>query len=170
MFKTDKIIQKAKEGSKFHLWLLNTTLQRMIPFNKPHGITVRSLSDYSLQTYYPYKTKNLNHIKGLHACGLATLSEFTTGLLLTFILDPKRYRLIMHSMNVEYHYQGKTDAIADYTITKEWLEKEVLIPLNTDEKVLVETKVQTKDKNGEVLCTAQINWHIKNWKKVKTKL
>jgi len=170
MFKTDKIIEKAKEGSKFHLWLLNITLQKMIPFNKPHGITVTKFSDYSLETYYPYKTRNLNHIKGLHACGLATLSEFTTGLLLTFILDSKKYRLIMHSMKVEYHYQGKTDAKATYSISKEWLDEQVLIPLKSTDKVLVATEVQTVNTLGDVLCTAQINWQIKNWEKVKTKL
>ena len=170
MFKTHKIIEKVKQGSGFHLFILNQTLHRMIPFNKPHGIRVTKLSDTSLKTIYPYKKRNLNHIKGLHACGLATLSEFTTGLLLSFRMDMKKYRLIMQSMEVTYKYQGKMDAYAEFEISDGWLKEHVLDPLAVDEKVVVPCTIDTHDEKGNILCTAVINWQIKNWQKVKTAL
>ena len=142
----------------------------MIPFNKPHGIAVLELTDHSLKTLYPYKRMNLNHIKGLHACGLATLSEFTTGMLLSLRLNMKQYRLIMQSMQVEYKYQGKMDATAEFVITDEWLSANVIDPLNTSDKVIVTCEVDTRDTEWNILGTARIYWQIKNWNKVKTAL
>ncbi|GIL23375.1 MAG: hypothetical protein BroJett042_18880 [Bacteroidota bacterium] len=81
MIQADKILIKARY-SGFYRWLLNIALDRMVPFNKPHGFKVIELEEYRLKTSLPYKRRNFNHIRGLHACGLATLSEFTTGFLL----------------------------------------------------------------------------------------
>ncbi|MCK5104546.1 MAG: DUF4442 domain-containing protein, partial [Cyclobacteriaceae bacterium] len=71
-----KIVKKA-QGSSIYLKILNIGLNRMVPFNKPHGFKVVEIGDYHLKTMVPYKKSNFNHIKGIHACALATLSEFT---------------------------------------------------------------------------------------------
>ena len=65
------ITQKAT-NSKFYLWLLNQGLSYMIPFNKPHGFKIVKISEEKIRTKLPYKRKNLNHIKGIHACAMAT--------------------------------------------------------------------------------------------------
>jgi hypothetical protein len=163
-----KIIEKAKH-SAFYLWLLNKALSRMIPFNLPHGFEVTMLSDTSVKTLLPYKRKNLNHVRGLHACALATLSEFTTGFLLISRLGMDRYRLILQKLEIDYHYQGKTDGFAEFVIDEEWLQQKVYQPLQTNEAVVIPCQVKIMDKNGNQLTTAMVHWQLKDWKKVKTK-
>ena len=168
MFEAAKILQKAKHSS-FYLRVLNWSLDRMIPFNKPHGFKILEIEDYRLKTLMPYRTRNFNHIRGLHACGLATLSEFTTGFLLLSSLDMKKYRIIMQRMEMNYHYQGKMDATAEFVISKEWLESNVVKPLQTQESVVVPCEVRIHDTNGNHLTTGTIFWQFKDWSKVKTK-
>lgn len=81
MNKLFSLIEKAKH-SKLYLKILNVMLARSIPFNKPHGFTIKEIYDDGFKISLPYKRKNLNHIKGIHACALATLAEYTSGLTL----------------------------------------------------------------------------------------
>lgn len=165
---TDKILQKAK-SSALYRWLLNQALDRMIPFNKPHGFRVLEIEDHRLKTLLPYRKKNLNHIRGLHACALATVSEFTTGFLLVSKLDAKKYRLIMQRLEMDYHYQGKIDAFAEFAISPEWLTTNIFDPLKTHESVVVNCQVRIHDVKGNHLSTGNVYWQIKDWNKVKTK-
>jgi len=55
MFEATKILEKAKHSS-FYLRLLNWSLNRMIPFNKPHGFKIIELGDYRLKALMPYLT------------------------------------------------------------------------------------------------------------------
>ncbi|PIQ46924.1 MAG: DUF4442 domain-containing protein [Cytophagales bacterium CG12_big_fil_rev_8_21_14_0_65_40_12] len=168
MFEPAKMLEKAKT-SKTHLSLLNFGLLRMIPFNKPHGIKIVEIKDQSVKTIFPYKRSNFNHIKGLHACGLATVSEFTTGIVLLSTLDPQKYRIIMQKMEMNYHYQGKMDAYAEFSVTDEWLKNEVIDPIAAKDAVVVNCEVKVHDKAGNHLTTGNIYWQIKSWSKVKTK-
>ena len=169
MFEPAKILEKAKKSS-FYKRLLNFTLDRMIPFNKPHGFRVVELDDYRLKTNIPYRKKNFNHIRGLHACALATLSEFTTGFLLVTKLDAKKYRLIMQRLEMNYHYQGKLDAYAEFSISEEWLKENIYDPLKDKEAIVVVCEIKIHDKNNNHLTTGFVHWQIKDWKKVKTKV
>lgn len=168
MFDTQQILQKAKTSS-FYRKMLNWSLDRMIPFNKPHGFKVEEFDDYRLKTKIPYKKKNFNHIKGLHACALATLSEFTTGFLLLNRLDGKKYRLIMQRLEMDYHYQGKMNAYAEFSITEEWLNEHIYQPLQNQDAVLVICEIKIHDEKGNHLTTGKVFWQIKDWQKVKTK-
>jgi acyl-coenzyme A thioesterase PaaI-like protein len=168
MFSAAKILEKAKHSS-FYLWLLNRSLNRMIPFNKPHGFEVVEIDDYRLKTRMPYRRSNFNHIRGLHACGLATISEFTTGFLLISSLDMKKYRIIMQRLEMNYHYQGKMDATAEFIISKEWLQENVIGPLEKQEAVVVPCEVKIHDVQGNHLTTGTIFWQIKDWARVRTK-
>lgn len=165
----NRLIEKAKT-SGFYLKLLNLGLNRMVPFNKPHGFKVLEVGDEHIKTKVPYRKANFNHIKGIHACALATLSEFTTGFLLLIKLDPKRYRLIMQKLVMEYHYQAKMDAMAAFSISKEWMDAEIFFPLKSEEKVTVDCIVKIHDRDGNHLSTGTVTWQIKNWEKVKTKV
>jgi hypothetical protein len=164
-----KIIEKAKR-SGFYLKLLNWSLNRMVPFNKPHGFKVVNIGDYSLKTLLPYKKRNFNHIRGLHACALATVSEFTTGFLLVTKLDGKKFRLIMQRLEMDYHYQGKMNATAEFSASEEWFSKNIYEPLKTSEAVVVPCEVKIHDAEGNHLTTGKVFWQIKNWSKVKTKI
>ena len=169
MLKIDKVIEKSKY-SKYYRKLLNIGLNRLVPFNKPHGFKVIEISDHHLKTFVPYKKSNFNHIRGIHACALATLSEFTTGFLLLTKLDPKKYRLIMQSINMVYHYQAKMDCIGNFSISEEWLKDLIIEPLKTSEKVTVDCKIKTHDKEGNHISTGVVTWQIKSWQHVKTRL
>jgi acyl-coenzyme A thioesterase PaaI-like protein len=169
MFDQNAILQKAKT-SAFYLKVLNWALSRMIPFNKPHGFKIVELGDYKLTTLIPYRKSNFNHIRGLHACALATISEFTTGYLLVSRLDGKKYRLIMQRLEMDYHYQGKMDATATFEISESWLEQNIYTPLKTQDSVVMSCEVKIHDVKGNHLTTGKVYWQIKDWAKVKTKV
>ncbi|WP_420387605.1 DUF4442 domain-containing protein [Roseivirga sp.] len=169
MLDTSTLMQKAKT-SKRHLALLNFGLARMIPFNKPHGFKIKKLGDFSVEIVIPYKKANFNHIKGIHACALATASEYSTGLVLLNNLNPKKYRIIMQKMEMEYHYQAKMDTTVHYEISEDWLKREVLTPLESSESVVICSEPKAYDNDGNHLSTGRIYWQIKDWSKVKTKL
>jgi hypothetical protein len=169
MFNPDQILQKAKTSS-FYKSILNWSLNRMIPFNKPHGFKILEVEDYRLKTLIPYRSSNFNHIRGLHACGLATISEFTTGFLLISNLDMKKYRLIMQRLEMDYHYQGKMNATAEFAISKQWLEENVILPLQGQESVVIPCIVKIHDEKGNHLTTGKVFWQVKDWARVKTKV
>ena len=165
----DKLIENAKT-SKWGLLKLNFLLQRFIPFNRPHGLKVTTISDNKSVVKIPYWRINQNHLKGIHACCLATAAEYCSGFLLLHKLGMKNYRLIMESMEISYKYQGKTEAFASFTIDEEDFQKNVLIPLKSKGVVYKKCIIQVNDKNGNLLCEATTNWQIKTWNKVKTKV
>ncbi len=169
MLDPNTILQKAKTSS-FYRTILNWSLNRMIPFNKPHDFRILEIGDYHLKTVIPYKRKNFNHIRGLHACALATISEFTTGFLLVSKLDSKKYRLIMQRLEMDYHYQGKMDATATFSISEEWLHQNIYEPLQSQEAVVIICEIKIHDAKGNHLTTGKVYWQIKDWQKVKTKL
>jgi hypothetical protein len=165
---TTKLLVKAQK-SGFYRWILNRALNRMIPFNKPHRFEVLEIGAFTLKTLLPYRRKNLNHIRGLHACALATVSEFTTGFLLISKLDPKKFRLIMQRLEMDYHYQGKMNAVAEFSISEQWLEQNIFAPLLTSDSVVVNCQIKIHDQKGNHLSTGNVYWQIKDWNKVKTK-
>lgn len=166
---TEQLLAKAKESS-FWLWVMNRALLFAIPFNKPHGLKVQEVSDEKVKVSLPYKRKNLNHLKGLHACALATAGEYASGLLLLSQLGMKKYRLIMESIEVKYHYQGKKTAYAVYELTKERLKREVVDQLIDSEKVYFKCEIPLYDEDQNHICTVYTNWQIKSWDKVKLKV
>ena len=166
---TKSIVSKAAHSS-FYLWLLNVGLAKMIPFNKPHGFKVVGIKDSYVKIKIPYRKSNFNHIKGLHACGLATISEYSTGLVLVNKLDAKKYRIIMQKFEMQYHYQGKMDAFAEFSISDEWLKTQVYQPLTNSDAVVVNCEVKIHDKEGNHLSTGNIFWQVKEWNKVRTKV
>lgn len=163
-----KIVEKAKT-SPFYLWLLNWSFERMIPFNRPHGFRIIEVGDYHVRTKLPYKTRNLNHLKGLHACALATITEITSGFVFVMKLDPMKYRIILKQLEINYLYQGKTDAFGELRISQEWLSENVINPLKDKESVEVVSEVNITDANGKQLTNGKATWQIKDWTKVKTK-
>jgi acyl-coenzyme A thioesterase PaaI-like protein len=165
----ETIIHKARY-SRFYLWLLNVFLYRMIPFNKPHGFRITQITGDSVTVLLPYTKSNFNHIKGLHACALATVSEYATGFLLITRLNPKQYRIIMQRLEMEYHYQGKTDATAQFTISDEWIRAHIYTPLASADAVVVPCEITIRDTNNNLLTTGKIYWQIKEWRKVKTQV
>lgn len=169
MINPANLIEKAKTSS-LYLKLLNWGLFRMIPFNAPHQFSVLEIKDWEIKTVLPYIRKNLNHISGLHACALATVSEFTTGLMLMTRLPSSQYRLILQRLEMEYHFQGKMTAYGSFAISQTWINENVISPLQNQESVVVPCEVKIHDSKGNHLTTGKVFWQIKDWSKVKTKV
>ncbi len=169
MINPANLIEKAKTSS-LYLKLLNWGLFRMIPFNAPHQFSVLEIKDWEIKTVLPYIRKNLNHISGLHACALATVSEFTTGLMLMTRLPSSKYRLILQRLEMEYHFQGKMTAYGHFAISQTWINENVISPLQNQESVVVPCEVKIHDSKGNHLTTGKVFWQIKDWSKVKTKV
>jgi hypothetical protein len=111
----------------------------------------------------------MNHIRGTHACGLATAAEFCSGLVLLRRLGPKTYRLIMQRIEVTYTYQAKEDCFARFELTDEVFERDLLGPLERDGVVIFDCEIPVHDASGNLVCTARTNWHMKRWADVRTK-
>jgi acyl-coenzyme A thioesterase PaaI-like protein len=163
------IFNQAQQ-SNFRRFVLNQVLAKTIPFNKPHGFKIASITDSGIQTFLPYKKVNLNHIKGMHACALATLSEFTCGVQLIRMINPKEYRIILQKLEMEYHYQAKTAVTLDFDLSKEKIDTDIIQPLTKEDKIVRIFKLTTKNAEGIDICTATVHWQIKAWKNVKTKV
>ena len=167
MDKLNWLISKT-ERSGFFLWLLNAITARFVPFNKSHHLRIKYITNQSIIVELPYKKANLNHIKGIHACALATLCEYSTGVVLLTSTDSKLYRVILKNIHMTYHYQAKTAVTAKFELTKEWIDKNIIEPLKTKDAIFSELTVEVYDIANNHICTGLINWQIKLWKNVKT--
>lgn len=161
-------LDKAQKGG-FALTKLNFFLGYIIPFNRPHGIKIAKVSDEEIITYIPYKRKNFNHIRGVHACGMATAAEFASGLMLLYKLGAEKYRIIMKTIEVEYHYQAKTDIIATFKLDEATLNRDVIEVLKTEDAAFIKCEINLHDANKNHVATTHTYWQIKSWDKVKTK-
>lgn len=160
------ILFKAKT-SPFYLWILNHLLWRLIPFNHNHKVSIASVSDTQVAILLPYKRSNRNHLKGMHACALATLCEYACGIGLMTRLDPKQYRIILKAIRLEYHAQAKSDVMALFAIDEQALLNEVIQPLH-QKGVLDKTYViHAYDTSNKHICTGEVTWQLKSWDKVK---
>lgn len=162
------VIQKA-EHSKFYLWLLNRVMSHAVPFNKPHGFKVVDITSHHVTTFAPYCKKNFNHVRGIHACAIATAGELAAGIVLMYHLSPAQYRFIMSTMQIDYHYQAKKNITAMATLSTE--EKiNILNILENDDKTSQLVITTVRDEDHQLIATVKTTWQIKSWKNVKTKL
>ena len=164
-----KLAAKAAT-SPFYRWLLTKGLNTMVPFNGPHKFKVQDIGSHHLEIHLPYRKKNLNHLKGIHACAMATLAEVSSGFLLISVLDPKKYRLILQRLEMDYHYQAKTGVKARFEVEPSFLEKEVAEPLEEEGKIMLPATIKIFDTNDNHVATGVAHWQIKSWEKVKTKV
>ena len=164
-----KLLELAAKRT-FYRTLLNWVLLHRIPFNKPHGLKISRVLPAGFEVILPYRRKNWNHLKGIHACALATASEYVAGLTLIRFLDPKKYRLILESLQTRYIYQAKSAVSCRLELDERFVRQEILEPLLTQDSVFVDMKTQITDENDQLICETTTRWQIKSWEKVKTKV
>ncbi len=168
MSKLQSLIIKS-ETSAFNKWILNFALSRAVPFNAPHHFKIVKIGKGFASIKLPYRRNNLNHVKGIHACALATLCEYTTGMVMMSLFSNKDYRIILKTLRMEYSYQAKMDVYSSFTISDEMLRKDILNPLTTGDAVFKEFEIAIHDTKQNLICTGFVNWQIKKWNKVKSK-
>ncbi len=164
-----KLIDKGRR-SPFWLRVLNVLVAYVIPFNRPHGFRVLEIGDDRVLTCAPYRRKNHNHLRGIHACAIATISEFSAGFLLLSKLDPAKYRLIMSHLEVEYLYQAKQEIVAQSILSEEDFRQVVIDPLRVEESCSIVMETRVKDREENEIAVAKTTWQIKRWDKVRTKV
>lgn len=169
MQQLNALVRKA-ERSTFYLWVLNKLLLKTVPFNKPHRLKVLSIGEGSITIGAGNKRYNHNHIKGIHACLLATLCEYASGLSLLLHLPPEEYRIILKNIHMTYHYQAKKDVLVTFKLGRNEVEKHLLTPLKAADSILHEFAVEVYDTDQNHICTGLINWQVKSWMKVKMKI
>ncbi len=169
LVKLPALLESARK-SPFKLKILNLFLGRLIPFNRPHGVHILELGKEHIKTAAPYRRKNQNHIRGVHACCIATVAEFSSGLLLLSRLNPSRYRLIMAQLEIDYHYQAKSTIIAESRISEQQLKDEILKPLAETDKLLFTQTTEVHDDRQNHIASARVTWQIKRWDRVKTRV
>ena len=165
----NSLILKSRNSS-FYRWLLNIVLWRAVPFNSPHKFLITAIDEGKVSVTLPFIRKNKNHINGIHACARATVCEYATGLCITSSVSEKDFRIILKSIHIDYFYQGKTDVFLNFTLEKSFVEKEILAPLKNSDAVLIKLYPEIYDTNKNHICTGTIEWQVKNWKNVKTKI
>jgi acyl-coenzyme A thioesterase PaaI-like protein len=160
------LIKKA-QTSRFYLWLLNRVLRWKIPFNAAHGLKITSMEGDTVEVLLPYRRSNCNHLRGMHACALATAGEFAAGIRLLSAVEATRYRLIMTDLQVEYLKQGRETLTASCTLSDEWLQSEVMKPLSEAHVAVVKVESSLTDSKGQTICKVRTTWQIKQWTSFK---
>jgi len=162
----DKIITKSE--SRFGLFSLQKLFILGIPFNKPHAIKFKELTHVKSSLSMANKRINHNHLGGIHACAIATVGEFTAGLLLCKNFEMAKYRVIMKDIHVEYYKQARSDlnSVAEVSIDHISGMKEAIIK-EDKASICLETHIYN-DKDQEVALVTT-NWQLKDWSKAKMK-
>lgn len=163
-----RLIQQSATSKK-HLWLLNRVMNHSVKFNKPHGFQVTRITSEYVQTFAPYHKKNFNHVRGIHACAIATAGELAAGLLLMYHFSPTDYRVILSNLQIDYHYQAKKNVTATASIKIDEKNK-IVDALGKNGKTIqtVMTEVQDDDQNN--IATVKSTWQIKPWENVQTRV
>ena len=164
-----QLTDRAK-NSPFWLWALNKMIGWAIPFNRPHGFRLLEIGENHVKTTSSYRRCNHNHVRGIHACAIATVAEFSAGFMLLTRLNPKFYRLIMSRIEVDYHYQAKERIVSETHISSTDLETKVIEPLENQESVSIKMESRVKDISGNDIALAFTTWQIKRWDRVKTEV
>jgi len=157
--RAERMLVKS-ETSKFWLWMVNRLFWRVIPFNNSHRPTITSIKPDEAQTKMRLLNANKNHLGGMHACALATLAEYTCGLVYLRRFGAK-YRIIMRQICVEYHVQCRTDALGRYQLAPHEL-NQIAQALDKDGKAEFECTVNLIDEIGQKVCTARVTWQLKD--------
>lgn len=161
-------LQEARQGRVF--WL-NAVFKWIVPFNAPHGIRVLSFSNEEVRVNLPDSRVNWNHLKGTHACAMATACEFCSGLAVLAQFEMKDYRLIMNRLEVDYMRRPvKGDCVAKADISPNLREElQHLISKSADDAARFVIPSVLFDASGSEVARAQVHWHIKAWNDVKYK-
>ena len=153
--------QLLKNPSTISLKVVNTLLPTIVPFNQSHHIKINSITSNKITTFLPLRRSNKNHVATMHACAIATLGEFTAGILLMREVPLDKYRMILQELSTDYHFQAKEDLFANVTLPAGFAD---------DLKILNETGILSiplvtsiTQQDGKKIATTTTLWHLKQW-------
>ena len=150
-------LNAAKSGKT--RWM-SRLMQEVIPFNRPHRLTVLFLREDRCEVALPFRRRNLNHVGTMHACALATAAEYASGLCVLSAFGVGRVRLVMANMQIAYSRRGDSSCIAAAELHAEVLEH-VRTQLEDQGRCAFELHSVVRDSADEVVAEAKITWHLK---------
>ncbi len=140
--------------------VLDEALEWTIPFNRNLGFRIESLTNCDVVVRSKDKRRRKNHVGGAHACALALLGEYPSGLLIAKNYPIDRYRFIISALNVTYEKQGRGELTSYSQAPKVW-------PEFKDGEAWIEMETLIKNKDQELVARVQTRWQIKEWSKVR---
>lgn len=158
-------ISKAQSGKP---WLFGRIMQEVIPFNRPHRISVLEVSAKGCKVFLPDRRRNRNHLGTMHACAIATAAEYVSGLNVVEACDMSEFRLIMSKIVVDYIRRPNGSCIAESSLSKSDLN---LINKRLDAEGVAKFSMLSTvtDSKNETVAKATIHWQVKSWEKVHVK-
>ena len=143
-------------------------MQEVIPFNRPHRISVLEVSTKGCKVFLPDRRRNRNHLGTMHACAIATAAEYVSGLNLVEACDMSKFRLIMSKIVVDYIRRPNGSCIAESSLSKSDLS---LINKGLDAEGVTKFDMLSTvtDSKNETVAKATIHWQVKSWEKVHVK-
>jgi acyl-coenzyme A thioesterase PaaI-like protein len=161
----DKLIARHDRPS---VMALDKLLTLGIPFNAPHGFTIKQMDEDAVVITLPNRRLNHNHLGGIHACAMATVGEYCAGMSLLQCFGISRYRLIMSELNVKYTYQGRVDL--EGVCSPRQIDREELAEVLEREGKYSQTlsTVIRERKSGKEVAVVTTTWQLKEWGQVKT--
>ena len=161
-------IAKRAADSRFYLFLLNKIMAFAVPFNGPHRIRIEKIDSGHATVCLPFIRRNRNHVGSVHACALATLCEFTSGIAIMTFLPADRYRIVLKSLQMDYHYLAKGEVFCKHDIFASDFMREHQQHLESGAPLIYETTADIFDRQGSRICTGKATWQIKSWQSVKS--
>ena len=135
-------------------------MQEVIPFNRPHRLRVVKLSDEECQVSLPWRRRNLNHLRTMHACALATAAEYASGLCVLSAFGIEDQRLIMSDLVMKYRRRAESACLATAKLSHDEMNL-LSAELEREGRGSFVLRSTVRDAEGELVADAEITWHVK---------
>jgi acyl-coenzyme A thioesterase PaaI-like protein len=148
--------------------ILSKLLNKVVPFNAPHGFTIQQITADQVRVTIPSRRSNWNHLNTVHACAIATLGEMVAGLAIIKTLGIIRYRLILKSLTINYAKQATTDleGIASL-LPEEWAQLQAELNSEHQSSLTINSKIYNT--KSELVAQVESCWQLKEWDHVTFK-
>ncbi|PCJ81321.1 MAG: hypothetical protein COA49_06305 [Bacteroidetes bacterium] len=143
-------------------------MQEVIPFNRPHRISIKEITSRGCVVNLPDRRRNRNHLGTMHACAMATAGEYVSGLNVIEAFDISKYRLIMSRLEVDYIRRpvGDCDASSKWPVG---VLKSIQSTLSSDGVATFTMTSELTDTKFEHVATTTTHWQVKSWDKVRVR-
>ncbi len=148
--------------------LVGAFLRVASPFNAPLRASIQVWEPGLCRIRVPNRRPLHNHLRGVHACALATAGETPAGLLLLRTFPFSRFRLILKDLSITYERQARSDLVAEADLRAEERHR-VQAGLDAGEPQLVTVETRISEPAGARLATVRTTWQVKAWDQVRSR-
>jgi acyl-coenzyme A thioesterase PaaI-like protein len=153
--------QLLKKSTPLSLILINRLLPQIVPFNQAHNISIVKMDSQKTYTFLPFKRSNKNHVSTMHACAIATLGEFSAGIMLMREIPLYKYRMVLKELSTDYHFQAKQSLTGIATLPAGFDQEKETLKKNGTLTIPLVTEIFDQEKR--LVATTTSLWHLKRW-------